>query len=239
MANSPWGRIVRVTTQRHGEGPPILEFYCVAESDLVMAESVIKVALASRSDVSVEAAELRRPAEIEALGLKRGEFTRVFHDSLKPLPPHLAIAAQGTQATGIRTIAPTGSTNASRWLFPLAASIAALAVGVAGGYLFRDFSGGYVAAEATSVDPLTAKYEATLQGSLDSAAAAGQSFTYDSPGEGQGKITLGRSFTTSYSHGCRDFSREEIRGTARSSGDGLACRAPDGSWSIMFFRGAS
>ena len=204
-----------------------------------MAEAVIKVALASRSDVSVEAAELCRPAEIEALGLKRGEFTRVSHDALESLPPHLESAAQGTQATGIPTIAPTGSPHASRWLFPLAASIAALAVGLAGGYLFRDFSGGYVAAEATSVDPLTANYEATLQGSLNSAAAAGQSFTYDSPGEGQGKITLGRSFTTSYSHGCRDFSREEIRGTARSSGDGLACRTPDGSWSIMFFRGAS
>ena len=217
----------------------MLEFYCVAESDLVMAEAVIKAALVAIPDACVKAVALRTPAEIEALGLKRGEFTRVSHDALEPLPPHLVTAAQGTQATGIRTIAPTGSPNASRWLFPLAASIAALAVGLAGGYLFRDFSAGYVAAEATSVDPLTANYEATLQGSLDSAAAAGQSFTYDSPGEGQGKITLGRSFTTSYSHGCRDFGREEIRGTARSSGDGLACRTRDGSWSIMFFRGVS
>src|SRR6266481_2832591 len=162
-------------------------------------------------------------------------------DALRePLPLHLVKAARGiSRAKPAPAIDATARRSPSRWLLPLAASIAALAIGLAGGYLFRDFSGGYVAAEATSVDPLTANYEATLQGSLDSAAAAGQSFTYDSPGEGQGKITLGRSFTTSYSHGCRDFGREEIRGTARSSGDGLACRTRDGSWSIMFFRAAS
>ena len=90
-----------------------------------------------------------------------------------------------------------------------------------------------------SVDPLAANYEATLQGSLDSEAAAGRSFTYDVPGVGQGKITLGHSFATSYSRVCRDFSREEVRGTSRSGGDGLACRGPDGGWSIMFFHRAS
>ena len=218
----------------------MLEFYCVAESDLVMAEAVIKAALVAIPDACVKAVALRTPAEIEALGLKRGEFTRASADALnEPQPPRLVAADRGTRATDIPTIAPTGSRNTSRWLLPFAASIAVLAFGLAGGYLFRNFSGGYVAAEASSVDPLAANYEATLQGSLDSAAAAGQSFTYDSPGEGQGKITLGRSFTTSYSRVCREFSREEIRGTARSSGDGLACPAPDGSWSIMSFRGAS
>jgi anti-sigma factor RsiW len=158
----------------------------------------------------------------------------------EPLPLHLVKAARGIRrAMPAPTIDATGRRSPSRWLLPLAASIAALAIGLAGGYLFRDFSGGYVAAEATSVDPLAANYEATLQGSLDSGAAAGQSFTYDGPGVGQGKITLGRSFTTSHSRACREFSREEIRGTSRSGGDGLACRGPGGGWSIMFFRAAS
>jgi hypothetical protein len=162
-------------------------------------------------------------------------------DALRePLPLHLVKAARGiSRAKPAPTIDATARRSSSRWLLPLAASIAALAIGLAGGYLFRDFSGGYVRAEATSVDPLAANYEATLQGSLDSGAVAGQSFTYDGPGVGQGKITLGRSFTTSNNRACREFSREEVRGTSRSGGDGLACRGPDGGWSIMFFHRAS
>jgi surface antigen len=94
-------------------------------------------------------------------------------------------------------------------------------------------------AAATSVDPLAASVEAALQGWLDSGAAAGQSFTYDGPGLGQGKITLSRSFTTSYNRACREFSREEMRAAAHDSGDGLACKAPNGSWSIRYFSGAT
>ena len=218
----------------------MLEFYCVAESDLVMAEAVIKAALVAIPDACVKAVALRTPADIEALGLKRGEFAHVSGDvPVESSLPHLVTAARGRQATDIPTVAQTGSRNASRWLLPFAASIAVFAVGVAGGYLFRDLSGGYIAAGAASVDPLAANYEATLQGSLDSEAAAGRSFTYDAPGVGQGKITLGHSFATSHSRVCRDFSREEIRGTSRSGGDGLACRGPGGGWSIMFFRAAS
>jgi len=162
-------------------------------------------------------------------------------DALRePLPLHLVKAARGiSRAKPAPTIDATARRSSSRWLLPLAASIAALAIGLAGGYLFRDFSGGYVRAEAPRADPLAANYEATLQGSLDSGAAAGQSFTYDGPGVGQGKITLGRSFTTSNNRACREFSREEVRGTSRSGGDGLACRGPGGGWSIMFFRAAS
>jgi anti-sigma factor RsiW len=162
-------------------------------------------------------------------------------DALRePLPLHLVKAARGiSRAKPAPAIDATARRSSSRWLLPLAASIAALAIGLAGGYLFRDFSGGYVRAEAPGADPLAANYEATLQGSLDSGAAAGQSFTYDGPGVGQGKITLGRSFTTSYNRACREFSREEVRGTSRSGGDGLACRGPGGGWSIMFFRAAS
>ncbi len=164
---------------------------------------------------------------------------RVSADAMnEPLPLRLVTAARGTPPAAPALIINQPSRGRStRWQLPLAAAFAALAIGLAGGYLFRDFSGGYSAADATSVDPLSASYEATLQGSLDS-GEPGQSFAYDSPGVGQGKIILGRSFTTSYRRDCREFSREEIRGTTRSGGDGLACRLSDGSWSIMFFRGA-
>src|SRR5690242_1420272 len=73
MADCAGGRTVCVTTQRLGGGLPRLEFYCVAESDLVMAEAVIKAALVAIPDARVEAVALRTPAEVEAMGLERGE----------------------------------------------------------------------------------------------------------------------------------------------------------------------
>jgi hypothetical protein len=127
---------------------------------------------------------------------------------------------------------------ASHWALPLAASFAALAVGLAMGYLLRSPDSGYVPAAATSSDPLSASFEATLQGALDG-GAAGQSFTYESPGVGQGKIELGDGFTTRFGSDCREFRREEKRGAAQMAGTGIACRDRDNSWSVMLFPGAS
>ena len=121
----------------------------------------------------------------------------------------------------------------------LAASIAALVVAGTAGYMLHNVSGTYTTASAPQIDGLTSAYEATLQGSLNSNAAAGQSFEYDSPGDGQGKITLGSQFTTSFGSNCREFLREETRATGQISGNGLACRAPNGAWNIVFTRKAS
>ncbi len=155
----------------------------------------------------------------------------------EPLPLRLVAAARGASK---RRGARTSNTSARHWLLPLAASIAALVIGVAAGYQFHNStSSGYVAATAANVDALDAIYEATLQGSLDSNAVEGMSFSYSSPGLGQGKITLGRQFSTMSNRNCREFSRVEARETDRLGGDGIACRAGDGSWSIMFFRSAS
>jgi hypothetical protein len=155
----------------------------------------------------------------------------------EPLPLRLVAAARG--ASGRRS-SRTLNPSAPRWLLPLAASIAALVIGLAAGYQFHNSSnGGYVAATASNVDALGASYEATLQGSLDSNATEGSIFPYDSPSLGQGKITLGHRFSTATNRNCREFSRIETRGTDRLAGEGIACRAADGSWSIMFFRNAS
>jgi hypothetical protein len=129
--------------------------------------------------------------------------------------------------------------NRVAWPLALAASIAALVAGVAG-YTVHDLGGGsYTTASAPQSDGLTSAYEATLQGSLNSGAAAGQSFDYDSPGIGQGNITLGSRFTTSFGSTCREFLREETRGNTHMTGNGLACQALNGGWNIVFTRKAS
>jgi surface antigen len=158
----------------------------------------------------------------------------------EPLPLRLVAAARGRSVpAAARTRNSRQNRQTRTWLWPLAASIVALALGLGGGYVIRDSSVGYVAASAPDADTLTAAYEATLQGSLDANAAEGASFAYDSAGIGQGKITLGRRFTTFFHRDCREFSRDEIRGIVHSTGDGLACRTPDGGWNTMFFRNPS
>ncbi len=128
--------------------------------------------------------------------------------------------------------------NRVAWPLALAASIAALVAGLAG-YAVRDLGGSYTTASAPQSDGLTSAYEATLQGSLNGNADPGQSFTYDSEGIGQGKITLGSRFTTSFGSTCREFLREETRGDTHMTGNGLACQALNGGWNIVFTRKAS
>ncbi len=162
---------------------------------------------------------------------------RVSLDSLNdPLPAELVEAIRrkmfGGQAAGRRR-------SISGPLLALAASIVALVLGATAGYLGRDLSSGYSTAEAPGADALTSSYEATLQGSLESGAAQGQSFDYDSPGLGHGKITLGPGFTASFGSACREFSRDEIRGNVHEASDGIACRSSNGAWNTMLMHKTS
>jgi anti-sigma factor RsiW len=162
---------------------------------------------------------------------------RVSLDSLNgPLPAELIEGIRrkifSFQAAGRRS-------RISAPLLALAASIVALVLGATAGYLGRDLSSGYSTAEAPGSDALTSSYEATLQGSLESGAAPGQNFDYDSPGLGHGKITLGPGFTASFGSACREFSRDETRGSAHEMFNGIACRTSNGGWNTMLMHRAS
>jgi hypothetical protein len=153
-----------------------------------------------------------------------------------PLPAELVEGIRRKMSAGRAAGRPR---SISRPLLALAASIVILMLGAGAGYLVRDLSGGYSAAEAPGTDALTSSYEATLQGSLESSSVPGVSFDYDSPGIGRGRITLGAAFATTFGTSCREFVREEVRGSERTSGNGIACRAANGGWNVMFMRGAS
>jgi surface antigen len=160
----------------------------------------------------------------------------------EPVPERLVTAAR---RAGAKASEASRRRRQPAWLIPLAASLAALAaslaaliLGLAGGYVWRDSNTGYVPAAASQADPLTASYEATLQGALDT-GKAGQSFTYESQGLGDGRITLGRNFDTEAGVACREFRRQERRAAAASTDNGIACRAVDGSWTVMLVPGAS
>jgi hypothetical protein len=200
------------------------------DGELPAAEAAaIQAALQHDSGAREIVRRLRISADIAA---------RVSHGPLdESLPDDLVESIQNRMRENFQTAA---ARRIAGYRFALAAGIVlALALGAAAGYLARDLSAGYVTAAAPGSDDLTSAYEATLLGSLNSGASAGQAFGYDSPGVGQGKITLGSRFTTSSGSICREFQRAETRGDTHSTGNGIACQSPNGGWNIVFTSKAS
>ena len=111
-------------------------------------------------------------------------------------------------------------------------------MGLGSGYLLFPAAPGYVPAAESPSDPLAARFEVTLQSALDN-GTDGQIFPYASPDIGQGTIKLGGVFAMASGSECREFWRQETRGTAQLSDHGIACRGANGSWSMMVLPGSS
>ncbi len=162
----------------------------------------------------------------------------------EPIPARLRAAA-GEKVENSRFGAPRAPMRAG-WLMALAASLAALAVGLGAGYSLHGMTGGitggtaggaYIPASAATADPLAARFESALLAALEK-ESDGQSFSYESKEVGQGRVELGRAFTTGFGADCREFHREETRGSVASRADGLACRGADRGWSVMILPAA-
>jgi anti-sigma factor RsiW len=172
---------------------------------------------------------------VRLLRLSSNAAMRAFAPVLEePVPAHL-IAATGTRPAASR------SSRQLRWPLAMAASLVALAIGVAGGYVLRGVAGGYVPtslpASVPTGDPLTGRFEAALTAILET-GGEGASASYESPAEGRGRIVLGHGFVTGFGRSCREFHQDETRGSTHHQADGLACRAADHSWSVMMLPAA-
>jgi anti-sigma factor RsiW len=163
---------------------------------------------------------------VRLLRLSANAATRAFAPVLEEAIPQRLIAAAGI---GSARALPR---NRARLPPALAASLAALAIGLAGGYALRGESGGYVAASLPTEDPLKARFEAALESLLDK-GSEGASVAYESGAAGQGHVVLGHAFVTGAGRPCQEFHRAETRGTNHAEADGIACRAADQSWSVM------
>jgi surface antigen len=177
---------------------------------------------------AVEAA-LMRDAEawetVRLLRLSANAAARAFAPVLQePIPARLMEAANPARANSRRP--------ARFWPMALAASLAALAIGVGAGYELRSLPSGYIPASLTSADPLAGKFEAALQTILEK-GKPGESLTYESPAAGSGQVVLGPAFATGFGAPCQEFHRDETRGSEHRVADGIACRAADKSWSVM------
>jgi len=184
---------------------------------------------------AVEAALMQNAAARETVRQLRLSAASVAHayDAVlnEPVPDRLLLAA-GAGSAG----APLHRQSPSmRRMLPLAATLAALAIGLAAGYGFRFMQvaqiQGYVPAAAV-VDPMNTAYESALLPALDG-GKEGQSFPYAGVAADKGTIRLGRHFTAGFGAECWEFMRSETRGGDTQENAGLACRGPDQSWSVM------
>jgi hypothetical protein len=199
---------------------------------------------------AVEAALVHDAEAWEAVRLLRlsaDAAARAFaHVIDEPVPARLRVAAGDNVGNGnIASLRPKARSAAAPWLRPLAASLAALAIGLGAGYSLRGPSlgpygasgGTYIPATAPTADPLALRFESALLAALEK-GSDGQSFTYESKDVGQGRIELGRVFTTGFGSDCREFHREETRAGAHRRENGLACRGADKGWSVMILPAA-
>ncbi len=163
---------------------------------------------------------------VRLLRLSANAAARAFAPVLEEaIPPRLI------EAAGIGP-ARVPARNRSPWPLALAASLAALAIGLGGGYLLRSTDAGYVPASLPAEDPLQERFEASLQGLLDK-GGDGASVAYESQPTGQGRIVLGHALVTGSGRSCLEFHRDETRGSSHTTADGLACKAADQSWTVM------
>lgn len=184
---------------------------------------------------AVEAALMQNAAARETVRQLRLSAASVAHayDAVlnEPVPDRLLLAAGAGSA---------GAPRRRQWpsmrrMLPLAATFAALAIGLAAGYGLRFMQGaqiqGYVPASAV-VDPMNTAYESALLPALDG-GKEGQTFAYAGVAADKGTIRLGRHFTAGFGAECWEFMRSETRGGDTQENAGLACRGPDQSWSVM------
>jgi surface antigen len=154
-------------------------------------------------------------------------------------PERLQDEHAGGEIVPLPALRRPAATGWRRFALPVAASIAALLIGFAGGSLYRaggaaDGNGNLELAGASTADPAEGRFEEALYRALES-GEDGERFAYDHAASGvHGTITLLDPVATRAGLPCREFRREETRnGAVDIAGGGLACRGADGGWTVF------
>jgi hypothetical protein len=193
---------------------------------------------------AVEAALMHNGAARETvrqLRLSAAAAAHAYDAALNELPDRLLLAAGAGELPPVPQMEPRRPGARLRRLLPLTATLAALAIGLAGGYELRALgvgvagpgrAEGYEPAAATPADLLAAAFESALLPALDG-GAEGQAFAYAGKAGERGRIELGGRFTTGFGAECREFTRSESRNGVSGRAGGLACRGADRSWNVL------
>jgi hypothetical protein len=150
----------------------------------------------------------------------------------EPIPPRL-LALLGEAPATSRVVA-----FRPRWpsrLLPAlaaAASLAALLLGLTGGYALRGLQAPLRPA-SDGDDPAADRFAAALYEVLGR-DRIGASVDYRvAAGDLAGRVTVTAALQTPGGLSCREFRHETRRGAAVASEAGIACRMPDGGWQTL------
>lgn len=152
-----------------------------------------------------------------------------------PWPPRLAtLLATARSEAEPRVVAFRRQWRAGgAWRLAIAASVAALLLGLAGGYALRGFDVPLRPAGDSQSDPAAARFTAALYQALDR-DRAGDSVDYALPAaSASGRITLLGDVQTRSGMACREFSHGARRGDQSRTENGVACRSAGGGWEIL------
>jgi hypothetical protein len=182
----------------------------------------------------VEKALAKDPGAQEIVRLMRLGGTAAAHafdQALQEPPPaHLLVALHGRG--GMQASSRMDRAPGLRWQLALAACLATLAIGFAGGLLERGVDKGYAPAAAKNGDALSANFDSALFVALSN-GVSGRSYDYGSDATGRGQLVLGRQFVSGFGSDCHEFDRLETRGSVQSHDGGIACQSASGGWTVM------
>jgi hypothetical protein len=115
----------------------------------------------------------------------------------------------------------------------LAASLAALLFGLAGGYWLRDLNMPLRPAANDLADSVAPQFNALLYQALDH-GRPGETFDYVAPeGTAKGRVTIVGELPTQAGVPCREFRHVAERSGATLVQVGVACRNPGGGWETI------
>ena len=152
-----------------------------------------------------------------------------------PWPPRLAALLAAAEPEGKpRVVAfPRPQRTGGAWRLAIAASLAALLLGLAGGYTLRGFDVPLRLAGDSQGDPAAARFTAALYQALDR-DRAGDSVDYSMPtASASGRVTLLGNVQTRSGMACREFTHVATRANRSRTDNGIACRSAGGGWEIL------
>jgi len=188
---------------------------------------------------AVAAAIAADPAAEAAVSLMRSSATaaRAAYQPLlsAPLPARLTALFDETPATRPVPVSrlPQRLRTARVAPLALAASLAALLLGLAGGYWLSELDRPLRPASSDRTDSVAPQFNALLYQALDH-GHAGDTFDYAAPeGAAKGRVTIIGELPTRSGLSCREFRHVGERSGAPLVEAGIACRNPGGGWETI------
>ena len=152
-----------------------------------------------------------------------------------PLPARLTALFDETQTAQPAPVSrfPARRRPAGAARLALAASLAALLLGLAGGYWLSALDRPLRPASSDRTDSVAPQFNALLYQALDH-GRPGDTFDYAAPdGSAKGRVTIVGELPTHAGVPCREFRHDGERGGAPLVEVGVACRNPDGGWETI------